>query len=51
MTFDELGKKKNKTEAECLLLQGICALSVTNEYSNKTPWEIFEHLSKTCQDW
>lgn len=46
MTFDELTKKPNKTEAEQILIQCVATLSTKDGYTNMTPWEVFESQQK-----
>lgn len=47
--FHKLLEKPDKTKEEAMLVQAICALSVTPDHSSKTPEEIYEFLSETCQ--
>ena len=51
MTFQELLDKKPKTQVESMLCQAIAALSTQPQFSKNTPWEVFEHIERTCQHW
>ncbi len=51
MTFDELMQKNPKTQTDAMLCQAIAALSTQPQFGEMTPWDVFEHVKNTCQQW
>ncbi len=44
--FEELLKKENKTMQEQILIQCIATLCCHPNFSDKTPWEVYETMKK-----
>lgn len=51
LTFQQLLDKKSKTQVESMLCQSIAALSTQPQFTSMTPWEVFDHIKKTSQQW